>query len=79
MGMELAHYVADDPGETRNLAADPAHRKALLAHRVLLQEFGAQHKDNVATEMLADDVKPRPFKAGKPQAKKSKPKKPKRK
>jgi choline-sulfatase len=52
-----------DPGETVNLAADPAHRAALLEHRELLARFGREHKDPLVATLLADGVKPIPFPA----------------
>jgi len=52
-----------DPGETADLAADPKAREVLLAHRELLARFGREHGDSLAAELLADDVKPIPFKA----------------
>lgn len=55
-----------DPGETRDLAGDPAHRKVLLEYRGLLEKFGRQHNDPLVAELLADDVKPRPFTAESP-------------
>lgn len=55
--------MRNDPGETVNLAADPAHRAALLEHRELLARFGREHKDPLAATLLADDVKPIPFPA----------------
>jgi arylsulfatase A-like enzyme len=50
-----------DPGETRNLATDPAYRKALLEHRDRLARFGNEYHDALVGDLLADDVKPRPF------------------
>lgn len=50
-----------DPGETTNLAVDPAYRSVLLEHRKLLAEFGEKYDDPLAAELLADDVKPIPF------------------
>lgn len=50
-----------DPGETRDLAADPAHRAALLEHRALLARFGREQGDPLVAKLLADDVKPIPF------------------
>jgi arylsulfatase A-like enzyme len=47
-----------DPGETRDLAADPKYRQVLLEHRDLLAQFGREHKDALATELLANNVKP---------------------
>ena len=50
-----------DPGETQNLAADPACRTILLKHRELLAEFGRQHNDPLVPALLAGNVKPIPF------------------
>jgi arylsulfatase A-like enzyme len=50
-----------DPGETVDLATDPAHRHVLLHHRALLRQFGERYGDRLVAELLADDVKPRPF------------------
>lgn len=52
-----------DPGETQNLAADPAYRAILLQHRELLAEFGREHDDALVPLLLAGDVKPMPFPA----------------
>jgi choline-sulfatase len=53
-----------DPGETKNLAGDPAFRKTLLEHRELLTKFGKEQNDPLVARLLADDVKPIPFTAG---------------
>ncbi len=53
-----------DPGETKDLAQDPAHRPVLLEHRALLMRFAREHNDPLAVSLLADDVSPRPFTAG---------------
>ncbi len=53
-----------DPGETRDLAQDPAHRRVLLEHRALLTKFAREHNDPLAASLLADDVPLRPFTAG---------------
>ena len=50
-----------DPGEMNNLARDPAHRETLLAMRESLRKWGAQNRDPLVAEMLAEDVKSRPF------------------
>ena len=55
-----------DPGEMNDLATDPKYREVLLQHRQMLAEFAAEQKDSVAAEMLADNVKPRPFEPGSP-------------
>ena len=52
-----------DPGETRNLAADPDCHQILLEHRALLAQFGREHHDPLVATLLADDVKPIPFQA----------------
>jgi choline-sulfatase len=55
-----------DPGETVNLAADPACRGLLLRHRGLLAQFGKEQHDPLVDTLLADDVKPLPFPAATP-------------
>ena len=52
-----------DPGETNDLARDPDHRAVLLEHRDLLRAFAARHRDPLVAELLADDIKARPFTA----------------
>ncbi len=58
--------LVNDPGETNDLAADPAYRDVLVAHREMLAEFGREHNDPLVAELLADDVKPMPFRSGRP-------------
>jgi len=58
--------MAADPGEMRNLAADPAHRDALLEHRDRLARYARDHDDRRVAPLLADDVKPIPFPAAPP-------------
>lgn len=55
-----------DPGEMNDLATDPKFREVLLQHRQMLAKFAAEQKDSTATDMLADNVKPRPFEPGSP-------------
>jgi len=50
-----------DPGETKDLARDPAYREVLLKHRDLLLKFSREHHDPLAAEILADGVPARPF------------------
>jgi len=50
-----------DPGEMRNLAADPAYRLALLEHRERLDRYAREHDDRRVAPLLADDVSPIPF------------------
>jgi choline-sulfatase len=64
--------VEKDPGETRDLATDPNYRKVLLEHRAILAKFAGEHNDPMATEILADDVKPVPFKSAPPKKPKEK-------
>lgn len=52
-----------DPGETNDMAGDPACREVLLLHRSLLAKFAQDQNDPRAAAMLADDVKPVPFRA----------------
>lgn len=58
-----------DPGETRNLATDPAHHAALLDHRERLARYGREHQDKGVALSLAHDVQPVPFAPGKSNAK----------
>lgn len=53
-----------DPGETTDLATDPAYREVLVRHRELLAQFGREQQDPLVAELLADDVKPIPFPPG---------------
>jgi choline-sulfatase len=55
-----------DPGEANDLATAPEYRKVLLEHRALLARFGAEQNDSLVAELLADNVKPIPFTARKP-------------
>ena len=50
-----------DPGEMNDLAADPAYREVILEHRRLLEQFGKEHNDPLAAELLAGDGMPVPF------------------
>jgi hypothetical protein len=45
--------MLDDPGETRNVAADPAFREALHGCRRKLREFCADTDDPFATNIPA--------------------------
>jgi len=51
-----------DPGEMKNLAGDPAYHRILLKCRALLANFAKEQNDPLAAAMLADGVKPIPFK-----------------
>jgi choline-sulfatase len=53
--------LQDDPGEMKNIAADPSCREVLLQHRALLAKYGEEHHDLLVAELLANDVAPRPF------------------
>ncbi len=53
-----------DPGETVDLATDPAYREVLVRHRELLAQFGREQQDPLVAELLAEDVKPIPFPPG---------------
>ena len=53
--------LQNDPGETVDLASDPAYRNVLLEHRDLLRKFAAERGDRLVAELLADDIKARPF------------------
>ncbi len=50
-----------DPGEMKNLAADPNCRDILLQHRALLTKYGEEQHDPLVAELLANEVGPRPF------------------
>lgn len=60
-----------DPGETTDLATDPAHRKVLLEFRERLRRWAVAHNDPLVAAMLADDVKPVPFPVVKPNKQKA--------
>jgi choline-sulfatase len=45
--------MENDPGETRNLADDPAYKSILLEHRELLRKFGVENRDTLAGKMLS--------------------------
>ncbi|MCX8037776.1 MAG: sulfatase-like hydrolase/transferase [Candidatus Sumerlaeia bacterium] len=53
--------MANDPGETKDLATDPNHRKVLLDHREILAQWAREHNDPLVPALLADNVKPIPF------------------
>ncbi len=53
--------LQNDPGETQDLAADPASREVLLRHRALLAKWGEEMRDPLVAELLANDVAPRSF------------------
>ena len=55
-----------DPGETSDLATDPKFHEVLLEHRQRLARFGQEYHDPLAAELLADNVKARPFAPGSP-------------
>lgn len=50
-----------DPGETNDLARDPAFHAVLLAQRERLRKFGVATGDPLVATLLADNVAPRPF------------------
>jgi arylsulfatase A-like enzyme len=52
-----------DPDESNDLATDPAYRKVLLEHRAWLRKLGHVNGDPLVDELLADDVRARPFPA----------------
>jgi choline-sulfatase len=56
--------LENDPGETKNLASDPAYRNELIEHRKMLLKFAMEHNDTLVAGLLADDVKPLPFVSG---------------
>ncbi len=53
--------MVSDPGETIDLARDPAYRAVLSQHRDLLRAFAAERSDRLVADLLADDIKARPF------------------
>jgi len=61
MRRESLMDMEDDPGEMNDLAAEPACRDVILKHREILARYAEEHNDALAAELLADDVKPRPF------------------
>jgi choline-sulfatase len=44
--------LAADPGETKNLAADPAHQDALRHHRKLLADWVDRNQDRIAAKYI---------------------------
>jgi len=53
--------IEHDPLETENLAVNPKYNNVLLEHRALLSEFADKYNDSLAKDILADNVKARPF------------------
>jgi arylsulfatase A-like enzyme len=53
--------MENDPGETINLATDPAYNSVLLKHRQLLKTFGIENKDPLVGKLLENNVQPIPF------------------
>jgi choline-sulfatase len=45
-----------DPGETINVAPDPAFRKTLLKHRELLKDFGKKHNDPLVEKLFHNNA-----------------------
>ena len=43
---EMLCDMQDDPGETRNVATDPAHRQILTEHRTALREWAQRNHDS---------------------------------
>lgn len=60
---EALYDMVADSLETVNLAGEPEHRQTLLEHRARLAEFAQCYDDALATDLLSNDVKPRPFAA----------------
>lgn len=60
--IQLPGVLQTDPGEMTDLATDPNYRQILLEHRELLARYGRDYHDAEVADMLADDVKPIPFK-----------------
>ena len=56
--------IERDPGETRNIAAEPAQAEVLAAHREMLKRYAQAHGDHLALEMLAPGYRPEPFERG---------------
>jgi choline-sulfatase len=63
---ESLYDMQADPLETVNLAGESAYRQVLLEHRRKLAEYAKMHHDQLAVELLANDVAPRPFPEGAP-------------
>ncbi len=58
---EALYDLETDPLETVNLAGEAEYRQTLLEHRARLAEFAERHNDPLATDLLSNDVEPRPF------------------
>ncbi len=58
---EALYDMQEDPLETVNLAGEFEHRQVVQDHRRLLRDFAERNADPLVTELLADDVGPRPF------------------
>jgi arylsulfatase A-like enzyme len=50
-----------DPGETVNVAEDPAYRKVLESHREILRNFGSRYNDPLVPVLLNNNVAPLPL------------------
>lgn len=46
--------MQNDPGETKNLAKDPAYAKVLNQHRAYLKEYGEKYGDDFAAREAAE-------------------------
>jgi len=65
--------MVNDPGEMKNLAADPSYATALKRHRSMLKEHGKTFGDQLALDMLDPNYVGEPFKPAAPKkAKKTK-------
>ena len=53
--------MVHDPLESKNVATQKEYQDVLLNHRKLLMEFGKQHNDGLISELLENEVGPRPF------------------
>jgi arylsulfatase A-like enzyme len=53
--------LKNDPGETMNVADDPAYRKILENHREILRNFGIRYNDPLVPKLLNNNVAPIPF------------------
>jgi arylsulfatase A-like enzyme len=64
--------LRNDPGEMKNLAADPAHAEALEQHRAMLRDHGKTQGDPLALAMLDPAYAGEPFQPAGPEKKKKK-------
>ncbi len=53
--------LKNDPGETKNLAYDPAYKAILDQHRDMLRKFGEEQNDPLVAKLLENNVQPVPL------------------